>query len=56
MSLQLQNAVAWRLRHGATRRVLAASALFGRSCRRLDSAGERDRARRPVRHQGPSSR
>jgi hypothetical protein len=42
MSLNLQNDVARRLGYGGPRQAVIASALFGRSCRRLEpSAGDR---------------
>jgi hypothetical protein len=48
MSLNLQNDVARRLGYGGTRQAVIASALFGRSCRRLEpTAG--DRRKRVVR-------
>jgi hypothetical protein len=41
MSLTLQNDVARRLGYGGSRQAVIASALFGRSCRRLEpTAGE----------------
>jgi hypothetical protein len=48
MSLILQNDVARRLGYGGSRQAVIASALFGRSCRRLEpTAG--DRRKRVVR-------
>jgi hypothetical protein len=42
MSLTLQNDVARRLGYGGSRQAVIASALFGRSCRRLEPiAGDR---------------
>ena len=43
MSLNLQNEAALRLQRGGTRQAMNASALFGRSCRLLDSPANRDR-------------
>jgi hypothetical protein len=44
MSLNLQNEAALRLQRGGSRRGMLASALFGRSCRRLDSPVTREHA------------
>jgi hypothetical protein len=42
MSLVFQNDVARRLRYGGSRQAVIASALFGRSCRRLEpTVGDR---------------
>jgi len=42
MSLTLQNDVARRLGYGGSRQAVIASALFGRSCRRLEpTVGDR---------------
>ena len=41
MTMQLHNDAARRLARGQTRTAVTASALFGRSCRRLDSPGSR---------------
>jgi hypothetical protein len=42
MSLSLQNDAARRLEYGGSRQAVIASALFGRSCRRLEpTAGDR---------------
>jgi hypothetical protein len=43
MSLNLQNEAALRLQRGGTRHGMNASALFGRSCRLLDSPANRGR-------------
>jgi hypothetical protein len=54
MSLNLQNDVARRLGYGGSRQAVIASALFGRSCRRLEPpAGDR---RKRVVHRRSESR
>lgn len=46
MSLNLQNDVARRLGYGGSRQAVIASAIFGRSCRRLDpTTGDRRKRR-----------
>jgi hypothetical protein len=47
MSLSLQNDVALRLGYGGPRHGVIASALFGRSCRRLEPTSD-DRRKRVV--------
>jgi len=56
MSLTLQNDVARRLGYGGSRQAVIASALFGRSCRRLEPIADDRRkplvARRTARQSG----
>ena len=55
MSLTLQNDVARRLGYGGSRQAVIASALFGRSCRRLEPTAVERRERVVRRRTEPQS-
>jgi hypothetical protein len=55
MSLTLQNDVARRLGYGGSRQAVIASALFGRSCRRLEPPAGEPRKRVVRRRTEPQS-